>query len=77
MDITSLGFLLFLGGGVTPVSYTHLDVYKRQVLAEWGGQDITIRFAASGGLEQLVRLLMPYIDKEKVRRGARLVVGGN
>lgn len=48
-----------------------------EVLAEWGGQDITIRFAASGGLEQLVRLLMPYIDKEKVRRGARLVVGGN
>lgn len=47
------------------------------MLAEWGGQDITIRFAASGGLEQLVRLLMPYIDKEKVRRGARLVVGGN
>lgn len=46
-------------------------------LAEWGGQDITIRFAASGGLEQLVRLLMPYIDKEKARRGARLVVGGN
>ena len=26
--------LLFLGGlsGMTPVSYTHLDVYKRQVL---------------------------------------------
>ena len=48
-----------------------------EVLAEWGGQDITIRFAASGGLEQLVRLLMPYIDKEKARRGARLVVGGN
>jgi len=24
-----------------------------------------------------VRLLMPYIDKEKARRGARLVVGGN
>lgn len=47
------------------------------VLAKWGGQDITIRFAASGGLEQLVRLLMPYIDKEKARRGARLVVGGN
>ena len=46
-----------------------------EVLAEWGGQDITIRFAASGGLEQLVRLLMPYIDKEKARRGARLVVG--
>ena len=48
-----------------------------EVLAEWCGQDITIRFAASGGLEQLVRLLMPYIDKEKARRGARLVVGGN
>lgn len=48
-----------------------------EVLTEWGGQDITIRFAASGGLEQLVRLLMPYIDKEKARRGARLVVGGN
>lgn len=47
------------------------------MLTEWGGQDITIRFAASGGLEQLVRLLMPYIDKEKARRGARLVVGGN
>ena len=47
------------------------------MLAAWGGQDITIRFAAIGGLEQLVRLLMPYIDKEKVRRGARLVVGGN
>ena len=36
-----------------------------------------VPFAASGGLEQLVRLLMPYIDKEKARRGARLVVGGN
>ena len=47
------------------------------LLTEWGGQDITIRFAASGGLEQLVRLLMPYIGKEKARRGARLVVGGN
>ena len=23
--------------GITPVSYTHLDVYKRQML-DWGGQ---------------------------------------
>ena len=41
-----------------------------------GQQDITIKFAASGGLEQLVRLLKPYIDKEENRRGAKLVTGG-
>lgn len=53
----------------------------QQALAEvmeayTGQQDITIKFAASGGLEQLVRLLKPYIDKEENRRGAKLVTGG-
>lgn len=45
-----------------------------EVLAAQGGQEITIRFA--GDLAQLVRLLIPYIDKENNRRGARLVSGG-
>ncbi len=45
-------------------------------LGACGGQDITIRFAASGGLEKLVRLLKPYIDKENNRAGAKLISGG-
>lgn len=53
----------------------------QQALAEvmeayTGQQDITIKFAASGGLEQLVRLLKPYIDKENNRAGAKLISGG-
>lgn len=47
-----------------------------EVLAEQGGPDITIKFAASGGLEQLVRVLKPYIDKENNRRGVKLIAGG-
>lgn len=47
-----------------------------EVMTAYGGQDITIRFAASGGLEQLVRLLKPYIDKENNRAGAKLISGG-
>lgn len=47
-----------------------------EALAQSGGQEITIRFAASGGLEQLVRLLQPYVDKESSRRGTRLITGG-
>ena len=45
-------------------------------MTAYGGQDITIRFAASGGLEKLVRLLKPYIDKENNRTGAKLISGG-
>ena len=53
----------------------------QQALAEvmeayTGQQDITIKFAASGSLEQLVRLLKPYIDKENNRAGAKLISGG-
>ena len=53
----------------------------QQALAEvmeayTGQRDITIKFAASGGLEQLVRLLKPYIDKENNRAGAKLISGG-
>ena len=47
-----------------------------EVMTAYGGQDITIRFAASGGLEKLVRLLKPYIDKENNRAGAKLISGG-
>ena len=43
---------------------------------EGGSQEITIRFAASGGLEQLVRLLEPYITREGSRRGVKLIQGG-
>lgn len=46
------------------------------LLRDGGDQEIVIRFAASGGLEQLVRLLLPYIDKEQTRVGAKLVTGG-
>lgn len=45
-------------------------------LMEDGDQEIIIRFAASGGLEQLVRLLKPYIDREDNRRGTKLITGG-
>ena len=47
-----------------------------EVMTAYGGQDITIRFAASGGLEKLVRMLKPYIDKENNRAGAKLISGG-
>ena len=47
-----------------------------EVMTAYGGQDITIRFAASGGLEKLVRLLKPYIDKENNRAGVKLISGG-
>ena len=46
------------------------------LLRDGGDQEIVIRFAASGGIEQLVRLLLPYIDKEQTRVGAKLVTGG-
>ena len=46
------------------------------LLRDGGDQEIVIRFAASGGLEQLVRLLLPYIDREQTRVGAKLVTGG-
>lgn len=45
-------------------------------LMEDGDRELIIRFAASGGLEQLVRLLKPYIDREDNRRGAKLIAGG-
>lgn len=47
-----------------------------EYLRDGGDQEIVIRFAASGGLEQLVRLLKPYIDKEDNRRGGKLITGG-
>lgn len=47
-----------------------------QYLRDGGNQEIVIRFAASGGLEQLVRLLKPYIDKENNRRGSKIITGG-
>lgn len=47
-----------------------------QYLRDGGNQEIVIRFAASGGLGQLVRLLKPYIDKEDNRRGGKLITGG-
>lgn len=47
-----------------------------EYLRDGGNQEIIIRFAASGGLEQLVRLLKPYIDKENNRRGGKLITGG-
>lgn len=47
-----------------------------EYLHDGGNQEIIIRFAASGGLEQLVRLLKPYIDKENNRRGGKLITGG-
>ena len=47
-----------------------------EYLMEGGSQEITIRFAASGGLEQLVRLLEPYIAREGSRRGVKLIQGG-
>ena len=45
-------------------------------LMEEGDREIIIRFAASGGLEQLVRLLEPYIAREGSRRGVKLIQGG-
>ncbi|MGN0983406.1 MAG: hypothetical protein ACI4OI_01075 [Gemmiger sp.] len=58
-----------------------LDTIKQAVAETLAGmgageREIVIRFAASGGLEQLVRLLKPYIDKENTRAGARLITGG-
>ena len=47
-----------------------------EYLMEGGSQEITIRFAASGGLEQIVRLLEPYIAREGSRRGVKLIQGG-
>lgn len=45
-------------------------------LRDGGDRGIVIRFDASGGLGQLVRLLKPYIDKEDNRRGGKLITGG-
>ncbi len=58
-----------------------LDTIKQalaEVLAQIPMQEreIVIKFAASGGLEQLIRLLKPYIDKENRRVGTRLITGG-
>lgn len=56
-----------------------LDTIKQalaEVLGQQGAQEIVIKFAASGGLEQLVRLLKPYIDRENNRVGAKLITGG-
>ena len=56
-----------------------LDTIKQalaEVMATGGNQDITIKFAASGGLSELVRVLKPYIDREETRVGARLISGG-
>lgn len=58
-----------------------LDTIKQalaEVLAQTpqGERETVIRFAASGGLEQLVRLLRPYIDREQSRVGTRLITGG-
>lgn len=56
-----------------------LDTIKQalaEVMDQQGSQEITIKFAASGGLEQLVRLLKPYIDGENNRTGAKLITGG-
>lgn len=58
-----------------------LDTIKQalaEVLAQMPMQEreIVIKFAASGGLEQLIRLLKPYIDKENRRVGTRLITGG-
>ncbi len=47
-----------------------------EMLKDDDGREIVIRFAASGGLEQLVRLLKPYIDRESNRVGAKLITGG-
>lgn len=59
-----------------------LDTIKQalaEVLAQMPMQEreIVIKFAASGGLEQLIRLLKPYIDKENRRVGTRLITGGD
>ncbi len=56
-----------------------LDTIKQalaEVLGERNAQEIVIRFAASGGLAELVRLLKPYIDREDTRVGAKLISGG-
>ncbi len=56
-----------------------LDTIKQalaEVLGQQHAQEIVIKFAASGGLEQLVRLLKPYIDRENNRVGAKLITGG-
>jgi len=59
-----------------------LDTIKQAVLESIyemggvGGQEITIRFAESGGLSELVRLMKPYIDQENTRRGTKLITGG-
>lgn len=74
-------FLAVLGDQTNGTNIEAPLAIIQQALAEvmeayTGQQDITIKFAASGGLEQLVRLLKPYIDKEETRRGAKLVTGG-
>lgn len=46
-----------------------------QALQQEERREVVIRFAASGGLEQLVRLLKPYIDRENRRTGTILVQG--
>lgn len=47
-----------------------------EVLGERSAQEIVIKFAASGGIAELVRLLKPYIDKENTRVGGSLIKGG-
>ena len=47
-----------------------------EVLGERNAQEIVIKFAASGGLAELVRLLKPYIDREDNRVGTKLISGG-
>ena len=37
------------GGGIDPVSYTHLDVYKRQVVGWLGGLESWASYARQAG----------------------------
>ena len=64
-------YACILGHGLAPVSYTHLDVYKRQVIPQ--GQSVTL-FAGKRKLT-LKPSDLDYYRGERGRRGAKLPRG--
>ena len=52
---------------MTSVSYTHLDVYKRQLM--WSGMK-----AAVGNAHQIVKRNVPYVSKNRFAEGVLEIV---
>ena len=56
---------LLVAEGVKPVSYTHLDVYKRQALALWTGQLVQLMFHREISHPVITQWLsFPFIQKQ-------------